>query len=60
MNPLKELKKELVIRPKKCMICEFNNAQYFIKGSPKDRYCTNCALQKFNSIDCLEKIKSYP
>ncbi|MBN1503384.1 hypothetical protein JW930_07630 [Candidatus Woesearchaeota archaeon] len=41
---------------KNCIMCEHNKGEFCIKGSPNIRYCKQCALEKFSSLDYLEKI----
>ncbi|MFH0875041.1 MAG: hypothetical protein V1859_03825 [archaeon] len=52
-----ELKRELDPKKKKCVVCEDNIAEYCIKGSTKDCYCTECATENFSSLDYLEKLE---
>lgn len=40
-----------------CIICEEKEAEYCIKGIPKDCYCYDCAIESFDSIDVLEKLE---
>ncbi|MEM4397173.1 MAG: hypothetical protein QW757_00950 [Candidatus Woesearchaeota archaeon] len=39
-----------------CIICEEKEAEYCIKGIPKDCYCKECAEESFGSVDVLEKL----
>ncbi|MEM3374065.1 MAG: hypothetical protein QXE31_02475 [Candidatus Woesearchaeota archaeon] len=39
-----------------CIICEEKEADYCIKGIPKDCYCYDCAIESFGSVDVLEKL----
>ncbi|MBN2421801.1 hypothetical protein JXB41_01125 [Candidatus Woesearchaeota archaeon] len=50
-----EFKKEITPQQKKCMLCEEREAHYFVKGSPHNCYCKDCALEQFPALDYLEE-----
>ena len=56
----REVKKELTrlkrekLLEKKCVICNSENAKYYLKGSTKG-YCKECALEHFSDLKCLER-----
>ncbi|MBU0758015.1 MAG: hypothetical protein KKF44_08135 [Nanoarchaeota archaeon] len=51
----KEVISDVIQKKRKCIFCEEEMAEFYIKGAPKDRYCKECALEHFSSLDCLEK-----
>jgi hypothetical protein len=55
-NIIEEVLKELPKKKKLCIMCEEKEAQFSIKGIPKDCYCRQCAIESFGDVDVLEKI----
>lgn len=41
---------------KTCIICESNEAHFYIKGAPLDCYCNDCAVEAFGDVSYLEKM----
>jgi hypothetical protein len=39
-----------------CIICEENEAEFCIRGLPKDCYCEECAEENFGDVQVLERI----
>jgi hypothetical protein len=39
-----------------CIICEEKEAEFCIRGLPKDCYCKECAVESFGDIEVLERL----
>ena len=43
-------------KPKLCILCEKESAQFCVKGLPNTCYCRDCALKQFKQLNYLEKL----